>query len=50
VKNIWIYLSAFGICFAAMSWSYEIADGQWQKGAYAAGLGLILYSVFRKKV
>jgi len=51
MKEAWIYLSAFGICFAALSWISEIGlHGEWKKGAYAAALGIILCKIFLRKV
>jgi len=44
VKHLWIFLSAFGVCFAFLSWMQEVfSDGFWWKGVAAAALGFILY-------
>ena len=50
-KHIWIFLSSFGVCFAALSWFYEIATkGFWWKGVLAVALGFILYKLVVHKV
>jgi len=50
-KHIWIFLSAFGVFFATLSWIYEIAtQGFWLKGALAVVLGFILYKLVINKV
>jgi len=50
-KHIWIFLSAYGVFFALLSWFYEIAkDGFWIKGAMAIILGFILYKLVVNKV
>jgi len=50
-KHIWIFLSAFGVCFASLSWIYEMAtQGLWWKGVLAIILGLVLYKIVIKKV
>lgn len=50
-KHIWIFLSAFGVCFALLSWLYEIfTQGFWWKGTLAAVLGFALYRLVIRKV
>lgn len=50
-KHLWIFLSAFGVFFALLSWIYEIAtQGFWWKGALAVVLGFILYKLVINKV
>jgi len=50
-KRIWIYLSAFGVCFAFLSWMQDIfAHGFWWKGTLAALLGFVLYRAVIRKV
>jgi len=41
--QVWLLLSAFGICFAALSAVEEIANGEVAKSLAALGLGLIVY-------
>ena len=51
IKHIWIFISAFGIFFAILSWIYEIASrGFWWKGAIAVALGFVLYKSVVNKV
>ena len=51
IKHIWIFLSAYGVFFALLSWGQEIfTKGLVWKGAGALLLGLILYKVVIKKV
>lgn len=51
VKHIWIFLSAFGVCFAALSWMQEmITQGFWWKGLAALAAGFVLYKAVIKKV
>ena len=48
-KEIWLFISAFGIMFAVFSWFQEsniipsTEDLEWTKGLYALISGLILY-------
>ncbi len=50
-KHIWIFLSSFGVFFAALSWMQEILTrGFWWKGALAVILGFILYKLVINKV
>lgn len=50
-KHVWIFLSAFGVFFAFLSWMHEIiTQGFWWKGALAVLLGFILYKLVIKKV
>jgi hypothetical protein len=50
-KHIWIFLSAFGVFFATLSWIQEIiTQGFWWKGALAVVFGFILYKLVINKV
>ena len=50
-KHLWIFLSAFGVCFAALSWGYEIVTSDfWWKGFAALIAGFVLYRAVIKKV
>lgn len=50
-KHIWIFLSAFGVGFATLSYIQEIVTkGFWLKGALAVLLGFILYKLVINKV
>lgn len=50
-KPVWIWLSAFGVFFALLSWIQEmITHGFWWKGALALVFGFILYKIVIKKV
>ncbi len=55
-KEIWLFISGFGIMFAVFSWLQEsslIPDAStlgWLKGFYALITGLILYLFFRKSL
>jgi hypothetical protein len=50
-KHIWIFLSAFGIFFALLSWIREITtEGFWWKGVLAMILGFLLYKLVIGKV
>tara|TARA_Y100001934_G_C12371475_1_gene786552 strand:- start:2459 stop:2629 length:171 start_codon:yes stop_codon:yes gene_type:complete len=51
-KNIWLYISSFGIMFAVLSWVQEtfninLTEYGWLKGCLAATTGFILYHLFR---
>ena len=55
-KEIWIFISGFGIMFAVFSWLQESSvilgaeELRWEKGFYALITGFILYIVFRKSL
>lgn len=50
-KHVWIFLSAFGVFFALLSWIDEIAtQAFWWKGALAVILGFVLYKLVINKV
>jgi len=50
-KHIWIFLSAYGVWFAILSWIQEVyTKGFWWKGALAVILGFVLYKLVIKKV
>jgi ABC-type uncharacterized transport system permease subunit len=50
-KHIWIFLSAYGVCFAALSFGQEIVTkGLWWKGIGALILGFILYKIVIHKI
>jgi len=55
-KEIWLFISSFGIMFAFLSWFQEsnvipnVIDLGWLKGLVALITGLILYLFFRKNV
>ncbi len=50
-KEIWLFISGFGIMFAILSWLQESSilskDLAWTKGFYAAISGFFLYRYFR---
>lgn len=51
IKHIWIFLSAYGVFFALLSWGQEIfTRGFVWKGLGALILGFILYKVVINKV
>jgi len=53
MKQVWLFISAFGIMFAVFSWLQEssIIPGVetlgWLKGLYALISGYILYKLFK---
>ena len=51
-KEIWLFISGFGIMFAVFSWLQESSvlpkDLGWTKGCYALITGFFLYRYFRK--
>ncbi|MDP3793068.1 MAG: hypothetical protein Q8Q89_05080 [bacterium] len=49
-KHIWIFLSAYGVGFAVLSWIQEMSRGFWWKGALAVVLAFVLYKSVIKKV
>ena len=50
-KHLWIFLSAYGVGFAALSFGQEIfTKGLWWKGLGALALGFILYRLVINKV
>ncbi len=52
-RRIWIFISAYGIVFAFLSWFHEAVlagDAILWKGPLALLLGFILYSIFVNKV
>jgi len=53
-KEIWLFISAFGIMFAVFSWLQEASvistDLGGIKGLYALASGVILYLIFRKSL
>ncbi|MBI1974804.1 MAG: hypothetical protein HYS57_00405 [Parcubacteria group bacterium] len=50
-KHLWIFLSSFGVAFAALSWLHEgFTQGRWWKGTLAVILGFMLYKAVIKKV
>jgi len=50
-KHIWIFLSAFGVWFATLSWIQEmVTRGFWWKGVLALIFGFVLYKLVIKKV
>ena len=55
-KEIWLFISAFGIMFAVFSWLQESllipsADQLgYLKGVYAVVTGFVLYFFFRKSL
>ena len=55
-KEIWLFISAFGIMFAVFSWLQEsnfipsATDLEWRKGVYALITGCLLYVCFRKSL
>ncbi len=55
-KEIWLFISAFGIMFAVFSWMQEsniipsVMEFGWLKGLCAFITGIILYICFRKSL
>tara|TARA_B100000427_G_scaffold306301_1_gene292938 strand:- start:336 stop:521 length:186 start_codon:yes stop_codon:yes gene_type:complete len=55
-KEIWLFISAFGIMFAVFSWMQEsniipnVIQLGWFKGLFAVITGFILYMCFRKSL
>tara|TARA_B100000427_G_C15278487_1_gene494258 strand:- start:33 stop:206 length:174 start_codon:yes stop_codon:yes gene_type:complete len=55
-KQIWLFISAFGIMFAVFSWLQESSlipsanELEYLKGVYALVTGLFLYLFFRKSL
>tara|TARA_B100000963_G_scaffold68836_1_gene57112 strand:+ start:243 stop:416 length:174 start_codon:yes stop_codon:yes gene_type:complete len=55
-KEIWLFISAFGIMFAVFSWLQEssliLSSDQlgYLKGVYAVITGFVLYIFFRKSL
>ncbi len=55
-KDIWLFISGFGIMFAVFSWLQEsslippAADLGYLKGVYALVTGFLLYIFFRKSL
>ena len=55
-KEIWLFISAFGIMFAVFSWLQEsnvipsATDLGFLKGVSAFITGLVLYMIFRKSL
>tara|TARA_B100000427_G_scaffold310431_1_gene300236 strand:+ start:159 stop:344 length:186 start_codon:yes stop_codon:yes gene_type:complete len=55
-KEIWLFISAFGIMFAVFSWMQEssiipnVMELGWLKGLFALVTGFILYICFRKSL
>ncbi|MAO71411.1 MAG: hypothetical protein CMD02_02745 [Flavobacteriales bacterium] len=51
-KEIWLFISSFGIMFAVLSWlqESEILSSElgWLKGFLALIAGFLLYLIFRK--
>tara|TARA_B100001175_G_C19510256_1_gene643333 strand:+ start:3766 stop:3945 length:180 start_codon:yes stop_codon:yes gene_type:complete len=54
LKEIWLFISAFGIMFAVLSWLQESSILSstlgWLKGLFALLTGLFLYLIFRKSL
>ncbi len=54
LKEIWLFISAFGIMFAVLSWLQESSILSstlgWLKGLFASLTGLLLYLIFRKSL
>ena len=56
LKEIWLFISAFGIMFAVFSWMQEsiiipgVMEFGWLKGLCALVTGFILYVCFRKSL
>ena len=51
VKHVWVFLSSFGVLFAALSWLYEMStQGFWWKGALAVVLAFPVYRYFARRV
>ena len=55
-KDIWLFISGFGIMFAVFSWLQEsslippVEDLGYLKGVYALVTGFLLYIFFRKSL
>lgn len=50
-KHVWIFLSAYGVFFAILSFGQEIfTRGLWWKGTGALIFGFILYRIVINKV
>ena len=55
-KEIWLFISAFGIMFAVFSWMQEsnimanAIELGWLKGFFALITGFVLYICFRKNL
>jgi len=55
-KEIWLFISAFGIMFAFFSWLQEsliipgVQDLGYLKGYFSLISGIFLYIIFRKKL
>jgi len=55
-KEIWLFISSFGIMFAVLSWFQEsnilcpVEELSWLKGLLALLSGLILYLIFRNSL
>ena len=55
-KEIWLFISAFGIMFAVLSWIQEsniisnVIELGWLKGFFALITGFFLYICFRKSL
>ena len=53
-KEIWLFISAFGIMFAVFSWIQESellsSELGWVKGLLALISGFLLYLIFRNSV
>ena len=50
-KHIWVFLSAYGIFFALLSWIQDmVTRGLWWKGALAVILGFTLYKTVVNKI
>ena len=53
-KEIWLFISAFGIMFAVFSWlqESELLSGElgWVKGLLALISGFLLYLIFRNSI
>ena len=53
-KEIWLFISSFGIMFAVLSWLQEselyFTDYGYKKGLLAAILGFALYKIIGSKV
>tara|TARA_B100000945_G_C20294608_1_gene554974 strand:+ start:420 stop:593 length:174 start_codon:yes stop_codon:yes gene_type:complete len=55
-KDIWLFISGFGIMFAVFSWLQEsslilpVEDLGYLKGVYALVTGFLLFIFFRKSL
>ena len=55
-KETWLFISAFGIMFAVLSWMQEsnfipnVIELGWLKGLFALITGFVLYICFRKSL